>query len=408
MTSLSLSLREARRIALAAQGFGNTRPEGPASRRALRGMAEALGVLQIDSVNVLARAHLLPGFSRLGRYDTGDLHVLSYGGKGSKNSPGAGRAFFEYWAHEASLLPLELYPLFRWRMERAARGERIYTGLARFGREQRGLIDRVLAEVTDRGPLAAGEFSAGEKGGGGWWGWSHTKTAVEWLFWAGALTTATRRGTFERVYDLPERALPKEIVEAPAPAARDAIRELMRRSAKAIGIGAERCLRDYYRLDIADARPALAELVESGEIMPVTVEGWKSRAYLHKDAAQPRRMTARALLAPFDPLIWQRERTEALFGARVRLEIYTPAHKREHGYYVLPFLLGDSIVARVDLKADRKAGILRVLAAHIEPGIVPGRVVEPLCEELHLMAQWLGLGSVAVTSNNSFAALLDR
>jgi uncharacterized protein len=408
MTGLSLSLREARRIALAAQGFGNIRSEGPASRRGLDAMAEGLGALQIDSVNVLARAHLLPGFSRLGRYDIADLHALSYGGNGGKGERNKGRAFFEYWAHEASLLPLDLFPLFRWRMERAARGEGIYNGLARFGRAQRPLIDRILAEVKDRGPLSAGEFSTGEKGGGGWWGWSDTKHAVEWLFWAGELTTATRRGTFERVYDLPERALPKEIVEAPVPAEADAIRALMLRAAKAVGVGTERCLRDYYRLGVADAKRALAELVESGDLLPVTVEGWKSAAYLGKDVAQPRRMTARALLAPFDPLIWQRERTEALFGARIRLEIYTPAHKREHGYYVLPFLLGDGIVARVDLKADRAGKALLVQSAHLETGAKAADVVEPLRSELRLMADWLGLESVTISGKGGLAKALDH
>ncbi len=333
LSTNTFSLREARRIALGAQGLAGKRDDGPANRRALRAMVEQLGVLQIDSVNVLARAHLLPGFSRLGRYDTGDLHALSYGTK----KPKAERAFFEYWAHEASLLPLALHPLFRWRMARAARGEEVYSGLARFGREQRALIARVLQEVRERGPLAAGEFSTGEKRRRRLVGWSDTKHAVEWLFWAGELTTATRRGTFERVYDLPERALPKPVIDAPTPAEPDAIRELIRRSARAVGIGSERCIRDYYRIGPADAKRAIAELAEAGDLIPVTVEGWRGPVWLVKDAAIPRRATGRALLAPFDPLIWQRERVEALFGARIRLEIYTPAHKREHGYYVLPF-----------------------------------------------------------------------
>jgi uncharacterized protein len=395
---VSLSLREARRIALAAQGFGNRRPEGPARRRALRSMIEALGVLQIDSVNVLARAHLLPAFARLGCYEPADLHHLAYAGRQ--------RVLFEYWAHEASYLPIALHPFFRWRMRRAAAGRGIYRGLAEFGRNKRVLIERTLREIADRGALAAGEFSAGDKGSGGWWGWSETKHAVEWLFWAGEVTTATRRGTFERVYDLPGRVLPQAIVDAPTPDERDAIRHLVALSAQAQGVATEQDLRDYYRLDVADTKQAIAELVEAGVLMPAKVEGWDRPAFLAREAAQPARMTARALLAPFDPLIWHRDRTEALFGARIRLEIYTPAHKREHGYYVLPFLLGDRIVARLDLKADREGRRLLALASHLEPGAQARQVIGPLAQELRLMAQWLGLPAIAVAPRGDLASAL--
>lgn len=393
-----ISLAEARRIALAAQGFGEPRVPNEASKRDVRRMFERLGVVQIDSVNVLARAHTLPAFSRLGRYRTADLHALTYGGRK--------RALFEYWGHEASLLPVGLQPLLRWRMARAARGEGIYAAIARFGRERRELIEEVRREIGERGPMAAGELSHQHKGEGGWWGWSDGKRAVEWLFWSGAVTTATRRGTFERVYGLTEQVLPRSVVETPTPDEREAQRELLRISARCLGVATERCLRDYFRLRPGDARPRIAELVEAGELMPTAVEGWDKIAYLSHTARRPRRMEAQALLAPFDPLIWQRERVEALFGTCIRLELYTPREKRTHGYYVLPFLLGDRIVARLDLKADRVASVLRVQAAHAEAGITKAAIVEPLAAELRLMAAWLGLEKVRMERAGDLARVL--
>jgi uncharacterized protein YcaQ len=394
----TLSLAQARRITLAAQGFGAARRTDIASKRELRRLIERLGVVQIDSVNVLARAHTLPAFSRLGRYRTADLHALSYDGRR--------RALFEYWGHEASLIPVGLQPLLRWRMARAANGEGIYGGLAKFGREQAGFIAEVRAEIADRGPLSSGELSHEHKGEGGWWGWSDSKRALEWLFWSGAVTTRTRRGTFERVYDLTERVLPKAILDAPTPKEADAQRALIRIAAQGLGVATERCLRDYFRLKPKDARPRTAELVEAGELIPVEVKGWDAVAYLAREARRPRRMEARALLAPFDPLIWQRERTENLFGARIRLEIYTPLEKRTHGYYVLPFLLGDRIVARVDLKAERALSTLRVQAAHAEAGIEGKAIAGPLAAELALMADWLGLERVKVERAGDLARAL--
>lgn len=393
-----LSLAEARRIALAAQGFGASRVREEAGKRDVRRVFEQLGVVQIDSVNVLARAHTLPAFSRLGRYKTQDLHALAYGGRK--------RALFEYWGHEASLLPVALQPLLRWRMARAARGEGIYGAIARFGRERRELIEQVRGEIAERGPLAAGELSHQHKGEGGWWGWSDGKRAVEWLFWSGAVTTATRRGTFERVYGLTEQVLPRSVIETPTPDEADAQRELLRVSARCLGVATERCLRDYFRLRPGDARPRIAELVEAGELIPTAVEGWDAVAYLYREARRPRRMEAQALLAPFDPLIWQRERVEAVFGARIRLELYTPREKRTHGYYVLPFLLGDRIVARVDLKADRAVATLRVQAAHAETGVSKAAIVEPLATELRLMATWLGLERIKVERAGDLARVL--
>jgi uncharacterized protein len=393
-----ISLAEARRIALAAQGFGAPRSADEAGKRDVRRVFERLGAVQIDSVNVLARAHTLPAFSRLGRYRLQDLHTLAYGGRK--------RALFEYWGHEASLLPVALQPLLRWRMARAARGEGIYGAIARFGRERGELIEQVRREIAGRGPLSAGELSHQHKGEGGWWGWSEGKRAVEWLFWAGAVTTATRRGTFERVYGLTEQVLPASVLETPTPDESDAQRELLRISARCLGVATERCLRDYFRLGPADARPRIAELVEAGELIATSVEGWDRMAYLCRDARRPRRMQAQALLAPFDPLVWQRERVEALFGARIRLELYTPREKRTHGYYVLPFLLGDRIVARVDLKADRAVSTLRVQAAHAEPGVTAKAIVAPLADELCLMAAWLGLERIKAERAGNLARTL--
>jgi uncharacterized protein YcaQ len=391
----TIKLSTARRIALAAQGFGGRSP--PSDRRAVAGTVERTGLLQIDSVNVLVRSHYLPVFSRMGLYDRGALDEAAWGRR---------RTLFEYWGHEASLIPLETYPLLRWRMERAARGEGVYTGLARFGRERADRIAAVLAEVTDRGPISAGELSGGEKGKGSWWGWSDGKRALEWLFWAGRVTTARRRG-FERLYDLPERVLPPAIVEAEPPPAAEAHRALLLIAARAYGVATERDLRDYWRLDVAETRAALAELVEDRRLVTVQVEGWREPAYLHSDARRPRRVEGAALLSPFDSLVWFRPRAERLFGFRYRLEIYTPAEKRVHGYYVLPFLLDERLVARVDLKADRGPGVLQVHGVHLEEG-AGGDVMEPLAGELRRMAEWLGLQRAAPSGRGDVPQALAR
>jgi uncharacterized protein YcaQ len=396
LAKTTLSAAEARRVALAAQGFGAPRPQGEIGRRQLLRLIERLGVVQIDSVNVLSRTHYLPAFSRLGAYPRALLEEAAWGRK---------RGLFEYWGHEASLLPLAARPRLRWRMADAHDGVGVWRGVARFLRERRDFVDRALAEIRDRGPLAASELAAGEKGRGGWWGWSEAKRALECLFWTGELTTAARRGTFERVYGLPERVLPRAALAAPTPSRAEAQRQLLGTAAAALGIAAERDLRDYFRMGVAETRARLAELVEAGDLAPVRVEGWREPAFLHRAARRPRRIAARALLSPFDNLIWFRERTERLFGVRVRLEIYTPAHRRTHGYYVLPFLEDDAITARVDLKADRKAGVLRVQAGHAEPW-AGAATAERLAAELALMAGWLGLERVAVEARGDLAGAL--
>ena len=391
----TLTAGEARRIALAAQGFGGPRDREP-GRRQLTRLVERLGVIQLDSVNVVSRTHYLPAFSRLGAYPRTLLEDLAWARK---------RPLFEYWAHEASLLPLASQPLLRWRMADAHDGLGVWKGVARFLRERRDFVDRVLDEIRDRGPLAASELEIGHKGEGGWWGWSEAKRAVECLFWTGELTAATRRGTFERVYGLPETVLPAAVLDAPTPDRAEAHRRLYRIAAGAMGIATARDLRDYFRMPVDGARQRLAELVEDGSLVPVTVKGWREPAYLDPAARRPRRIHAEALLSPFDNLIWFRDRTERMFGVRYRIEIYTPAHKRRHGYYVLPFLEGDALTARVDLKADRKAGVLQVQSAHAEPW-TSGETPIRLAAELRRMAGWLGLEAIRVEPRGDLSAAL--
>lgn len=396
MTRDTLTAGEARRIALAAQGFGGDR-DAPVSKRQLVKLIERLGVVQIDSVNVVSRTHYLPAFSRLGAYPRELLENAAW----AKTRP-----LFEYWAHEASLLPLATQPLLRWRMEDARNGVGTWKGIARFLRERRDFIDRVLDEIATRGPLSASELEMGHKGEGGWWGWSEAKRAVECLFWAGELTTATRRGTFERVYGLPEKVLPKAIHEIPTPSREDAQRELYRIAARAMGVATARDLRDYFRMPVEGAKDRLAELVDAGHLAPVTVKGWREQAYLDPAARRPRWINHTALLSPFDNLIWFRDRTERMFGVKVRLEIYVPAEKRQHGYYVLPFLEGDALTARVDLKADRKAGVLIAQSAHAEPWASDETPVR-LAAELKRMAGWLGLETVRVEPKGDLAPALS-
>lgn len=384
----SLSLKQARRLALAAQGFTLRRPSGEVQRRHVRGLLERLGVLQIDSVNALVRSHYLPLFSRLGNYSPTLLEEAAWSG-------GRHRRLFEYWGHEASLLPLELYPLMRWRMRRAAEGRGIYQQLARFGREQQPVIQRVLSAVREQGALGAGSLTTRAERAGPWWDWSDEKHALEWLFAAGEVTVAGRKG-FERLYDLPERVLPSALLEQPELDEAQAQRRLLLHSAQALGVATEKDLRDYFRLDSADSKARLAELVEAGELSPVQVQGWQAPAYCLADSVIPRKVRASALLSPFDSLVWERARTERLFDFRYRLEIYTPQHKRIYGYYVLPFLFDEHLAARVDLRSDRASGKLVVHAVHEEEKGLSEEGHAALARQLSEMANWLGLEQVAV------------
>jgi uncharacterized protein YcaQ len=392
-----LSAALARRIALAAQGFAEPRPGGPVSARQLRRMTERLAVIQIDSVNVLSRSHYLPAFSRLGVYPRGALDELT----------ARRHAVFEYWAHEASFLPVRLQPYLRWRM--AAAEEHAWGNMVRLQRERPGYVAEVLDRVREAGPLKASDLVEPKpERPGTMWNWHDGKVALEWLFFAGDITATHRTTAFEKVYDLTERVLPPDVLQTPTPEPADAVRELVRTAARALGVATERDLRDYFRLRPEAARQAVAELADAGELQPVQVAGWGAPAWLDPAARRPRWIRARALLSPFDSLVWERPRVERIFGFRYRLEIYTPAAKRVHGYYVLPFLLGDQLVARVDLKADRQAGVLRVQSAHGEEGIERPLVAAALADELRLMAGWMELDDVAVVDRGDLAADLAR
>jgi uncharacterized protein len=395
-----LSLAQARRIALAAQGFADPRPTGRVDARHIRRVLDRIGLLQLDSVNVFCRSHYLPVFARLGAYPRELLDRLAAHTDGPVR-----RELFEYWAHEASLVPVELQPFLRWRMERAAK--ETWAGVRRIAKDKPHLLDDVMALIEANGPIRSSETGIAPIAPrpGHMWNWHDGKIALEYLFYAGRVTAA-RRVNFERYYDLPERVLPAEVLATPTPPDADAFRELIRVAARAHGVGTEPDLRDYFRMGHKVSKQAIAELVESGELIPVEVEGWAAPAYLWHEARRPRQITARALLSPFDPVVWFRERTERLFGFHYRIEIYTPAPKRVYGYYVLPVLLGDALVGRVDLKSDRQAGVLRVQAAHLENGHDPHYVSEELAEELELTAKWLNLDGVAVMDRGELAPYL--
>ena len=388
-----LSNREARSIALAAQGFADRPPAGRVDSRHFDRLFDRVKVVQLDSVNVAVRTHYMPAFSRLGPYPRERFDAYAYGR----------RRLFEAWGHVASLLPVEHYPLLRHRME-DARSRSIRS----FGQERRAYVEEICREVSERGPLAVSDLrDQGRNRSRPWWGRSDGKLALEWLFATGRLA-ASRRGNFTRVYDLAERVIPPQVLAAPAPETRDAQRELLRLAARAHGIGDAADLADYYRIRMPQARPLLQELVEEGELLEATVEGWSRPAYLHRDARTPRRIDANAMLSPFDSLIWFRERTERLFGFRYRIEIYVPEPERQYGYYVFPFLTGDTLAARVDLKADRSSGALLVRGAYLEEDCEAGAVAGELATDLEAMVAWLELDEVIVGRRGNLASPLRR
>jgi uncharacterized protein YcaQ len=389
----SLSLAQARRIALAAQGFADRPHERPTMRTFQRTL-ERTGVLQVDSVNVLQRAHYMPLYSRMGPYDVGLLR------RASEQAP---RRMVEYWAHVQAFMPVELWPVMQHRMDhyRARRGKWSIV------EAEPGLEDSLLAEIKERGASTARELDEGlPRAKEHWgWNWSNARRVLDYLYTCGELAIAGRNGQFEVRYDLPERVIPSSVLALPAPTPAQAHVELVRRAARSHGVATVQDLRDYYRMSVADTARAVATLVEPGEVEEVSVEGWRRSAYLHRDARLPRRIRARALLSPFDPVVWERARTEALFDFSYRIEIYVPAERRVHGYYVLPFLLGDRIVARVDLKADRRAGRLLVKAAYAEPG-APSATAPELAAELDRLAGWLGLDEIVVEPRGDLAGAL--
>ncbi len=391
----SISVRQARRVALAAQGFADRTPTSAVTRRHLKRLLDRVKVLQIDSVNVLSRAHYLPVFSRLGCYDRAVLDAMA--------SPR--RDVFEYWAHMASFSPIEHHPLLRWRMRRAEANA--WGRLTEVRARNPKILDEALEYVVEHGAITASMLAPERphKVPGQMWSWHDGKVALEYLFHSGEIAAVRRNSQFERVYDLTERVIPQRILDVPTPDPDDARRTLVALAAQAHGIATATHLRDYFRLPAAGIAQYIADLVEDGVLRPVTVKGLDGAWYLHRDARMPRAVPARALLSPFDSLIWERARTESLWDARYRIEIYVPKHKRVHGYYVLPFLINEQIAARVDLKADRQAGALIVQSAHLEENcdLPTDCVAAELWRELTLMAQWMGLGGVQVRPAGNLA-----
>jgi len=419
-----MSVEVARRIALAAQGFGAARPRGRADVRRVRKAIDRAGVLQLDSVNVLCRSHYLPVFARVGDYARTTLDRMSWGD---------GRELFEYfWGHKAALLPLSYYPLLRWRMRAVeqqvwdqelspdvAAPWSVVAGMRRLSVERPGYVDQVLEMVTEKGPLTAGEASPDgvrrkrddpdpDPTTGRMWNWQDAKIAIEYLFCAGLVTIAGRRN-FERVYDLTERVLPADVLSAPEPPADEARRELVRIAARSLGVATAKDLcgagQGHFTLPTATARQVIGELVEAGDLIPVRVEGVSQQSYRWHEA-EDRPINASALLSPFDPLIWNRDRTHHLFDFFYRISIYTPAPQRIHGYYVLPFLLGDRLVARVDLKSNRQTSTLEVPTLTPEPNTPD--CIEPLANQLQLMASWLDLNHIQITDTSPLGRALSQ
>jgi uncharacterized protein len=394
----SLSKAEARRIALAAQGFGVPKLERSVTTRDIQAVTHRLAQFQIDSINVVRRAQFMPIFSRLGPYDPRLLDRAAYQ---------APRRLFEYWGHAASLIDISLQPLLRFRMQPGFRD--VWGGVERVARENADLIPFIRDEVAARGPISARDLEIAEqRDRSNWgWNWSRVKTILEWLFYIGEVATAYRNAQFERVYDLPERVIPRSVLAIPTPTPQESVTGLIRRAAGALGVASESCLRDYFRTRPDATRQAIATLLEAGELIPVTVQGTGSRPwYLWHEARVPRRITARTLLSPFDSMIFERARLERLFDFVYRIEIYVPEPKRVHGYYVYPFLLDENFVARVDLKADRTRGVLRVNAAWIQPGYDSVDVATELASELKIMAEWLGMEAVEVLPRGDLAPAL--
>ncbi|NNE12921.1 MAG: winged helix-turn-helix domain-containing protein [Ilumatobacter sp.] len=388
---VELSAGEARRLALGAQGFARRRPAGRIDRRHLRTVLGDIGLIQIDSVNVLVRSQELPLFARLGPHPRSLIWDATRDGE-----------LYEYWVHEACHLPVEQYPLYRWMMESHPR----WKSFREWGAANRSLVDEVFDRVRSDGPLLAADLDMRDRPKQSWWDWDDGKTALEYLFRTGRVAATRRPNDFARLYHDAAAVIPEEIRTAPAPDEHEAKKQLLTLAARYHGVGSASDLADYHRLK--HTRALFAELVEEGRLLEVDVEGWSKPAYLHPDATIPRRIEARALLSPFDPVVWYRERAERLFGFRYRIEIYVPKAKRQYGYYVLPFLLGDQLVGRVDLKADRAARTLLVQAAWAEPGAPHDAIAPELAAELAAMAGWLGLEQVEVVGAGDLSPALRR
>jgi uncharacterized protein YcaQ len=381
----SLSIADARRIAQAAQGFDTARPKTKATQRHVDALISRLGVIQIDSVNVLVRSQELPLFARLGNHDRNAIPKATEAQK-----------LFEYWGHEAAHLPVSLHPLFRWKMDAARTGKATHWGLTSFYEENKAFVKRTLKHVATNGPTTSRELSTRTEKKGTWWDWDEAKVALEYLFLTGQLMSRGRGSDFARIYDTPERVLPQRIIDAPTPSEHDARKQLLVRSAIAQGVATVSDLADYYRQKLATVKPLITELVEEGELREVAVDGWTEKAFVHRNAKLPKELFATALLSPFDSLVWCRPRNERLFNFHYRIEIYTPKEKRKFGYYVLPFMMNGEMVGRVDLKADRANSALLAYSVHTENGVKRSSIIEALNAELHAMANWLQLDKVQI------------
>jgi uncharacterized protein YcaQ len=377
----SLSIADARRIALAAQGFDTARPKTKATQRHVDALIARLGVIQIDSVNVLVRSQELPLFARLGNHDRNAIPKATEAQK-----------LFEYWGHEAAHLPVSLHPLFRWKMDAARTGKVTHWGLTSFYEENKAFVKRTLKHVATNGPTTSRELSTRTEKKGTWWDWDEAKVALEYLFLTGQLMSRGRGSDFARIYDTPERVLPQRVIDAPTPSEHDARKQLLVRSAIAQGVATASDLADYYRQKLATVKPLIAELVEEGELCEVAVDGWTEKTFVRRNVTLPKQLHATALLSPFDSLVWCRPRNERLFNFHYRIEIYTPKEKRKFGYYVLPFMMNGEMVGRVDLKADRANSKLLVHSVHTEKEIKRSEINDALSVELDAMAAWLGLG----------------
>jgi uncharacterized protein YcaQ len=376
----SLSIKEARALALAAQGFDSPRTKTKSTTADAVALIKKLGVIQIDSVNVLVRSQELPLFSRLGDHDRNAIPKATSQGK-----------IFEYWGHEAAHLPVELHPMFRFKMHAARSGKLKHWGLTSFCAENKAFVKRILKHVEVNGSVTARELSTRTTKKSSWWDWDEAKTALEYLFLTGELMSCGRGSDFARVYDIPERVLPRKILQMPTPSETEARKDLLVRAMRAQGVATMRDLADYYRQKPAVVKPLVSQLVEQGVLREVSVDGWQDKAYVHRNAQFPKRLFATALLSPFDSLVWCRPRNERLFNFHYRIEIYTPKEKRKFGYYVLPFMMNGEMVGRVDLKADRAKSKLLVQGVHIERGVKRAAINGALSAELQLMASWLGL-----------------
>lgn len=389
-----LSISQARRVALAAQGFADPAPAGRVDRRHLRRVMGRVKLLQLDSVPVVIRTQYLPPFSRLGGYEAALLDRIAY----------RDDEWFEAWAHEASLMPVGDEPLFRWQKQRAEQGE-TWRNLVELARRESAYVDEVLAQVRER-PLAAGELADPRRRQGEWWGSrSLGSIALDWLFRIGAVGIR-RRGNFVKEFDLLERIVPADVLAQPTPTAEEAQRHLLVRSAEALGVGTAGDLIDYYRLPLREGRARLREVVEAGELKTVEVEGWTEPAYMHPQARLPRSVDALTVLSPFDPIVWNRDRAARLWDFDYRIEIYVPASKRVYGYYVLPVLDGERLAARLDLKTDRAAGVLRVQGAYAEPDVDKPELAQRLRPHLQDLARFVGVDEVRYGSRGDLTATL--